>query len=260
MFARINYVYTILLLPPLFFAAYSSARFVEVINQTQFTDEVLKNNGPTVVEFSASWCSVCQTVKQPFEQIAIDPEFNRVTFARVDIDQHPVLSKKNNIVGVPTFLYLENGKMVNQEVGVESMNNFDNSLRTNIRTHFKLAQSDMSGDETVQDVISIAPDENPMPFQEGEMHISEATAEPMGGETQMMPEDEMIQVEETDLSAPSSEDTLIQPEMATITVEEEPAETSGLINGVQAFFMAIINGIIGFFTTIINAIKGLFGR
>lgn len=247
MFSPFKSIHMFFLLPPLFLSFYSSARVVDVVNKNQF-NEVIKKTGPTIVEFSASWCGVCQAVKRPFEQISLEPEFKNVTFARVDVDQHPNLSKEHNIMGVPTFVYLESGNKVNQEIGVINTDNFDQSFRSNLRTNFKIAQA-----EIPRPTNGVPSPELPFPQEQVEID-----------ETVLIPED-ALPTDETDFTVPTSPTDVptIQPtqeEQVAIVMVEEPAEQAGgFLANIQNFIMTIINGVIAFITSIFDAIKKLFG-
>jgi len=118
-----------------------------------------------VVEFSADWCSVCNGINAPFEEIAGETEFQQVAFAKVNVDKLDSVSKQNGIVGVPTFLYVEGGQKKVEEIGVQNMPAFKDHLRDNLRKNFKLAQNEtpqeiapaMASEEVIVDV------EAPMP-------------------------------------------------------------------------------------------------
>ncbi len=131
-----------LVLPTLFFAVSSvHSHVINIKNDQDFKQPVLKDSPAALVQFSASWCNVCNGVKQPLEEIALEKEFANVTFARVDIDDLRDLSKKHNIMGVPTFVYVENGSTKNQIVGISDMKSFKDDLRKNLRQTFKIAQA-----------------------------------------------------------------------------------------------------------------------
>ncbi len=56
------------------------------------------------------------------------------------------MSKQNGIVGVPTFVYVDNGAKKIEEIGVQNMPSFKDHLRDNVRKTFQVAQNatDMS--------------------------------------------------------------------------------------------------------------------
>ncbi len=117
------------------------AQVIRVGNEEQYK-QTIGNHQNILVEFSADWCSVCNSIKKPFEEIANEGEFNKVAFVQVDVDKLDSVSKQNGIVGVPTFIYMENGGKKVEEIGVQNMPTFKDHLRDNIRKTFALAQNE----------------------------------------------------------------------------------------------------------------------
>jgi thiol-disulfide isomerase/thioredoxin len=126
------------------------AKTIYISSEEQY-NQALKDNKQLVVKFSADWCSVCNGIRSPYEQIADEKEFSEVAFAQVDVDKLDGISKQNGIVGVPTFVYVENGAKKVEEIGVQNMPAFKDHLRDNLRKTFKLVQNDidmsMSGEQ-----------------------------------------------------------------------------------------------------------------
>ena len=118
------------------------AKLIQIQDEDQYGQE-LNANPKMIVEFSADWCSVCNGIRKPFEEIASEPEFQQVTFVQVDVDKMDSISKQNGIVGVPTFVYVENGQKKVEEIGVQNMPAFKDHLRQNLRKTFKIAQNDV---------------------------------------------------------------------------------------------------------------------
>jgi thiol-disulfide isomerase/thioredoxin len=112
------------------------------INSEDHYKQAMSSNKNMVVEFSADWCSVCNGINTPFEEIAGETEFQQVAFAKVNVDKLDSVSKQNGIVGVPTFLYVEGGQKKVEEIGVQNMPAFKDHLRENLRKNFKLAQNE----------------------------------------------------------------------------------------------------------------------
>jgi thioredoxin 1 len=138
---------------PLIFLVHTSrlfSEFVNITNQEQYQKSVLENSNPVLVEFAADWCSVCKGVEKPFEKIALEPEFNSITFCRINIDNMDAISNQHSIVGVPTFVYIQQGKKVGEEIGINNMNTFEDTLRTTLRQTFKLAQAEPTQNQTMQ--------------------------------------------------------------------------------------------------------------
>ena len=239
------------ILPPLFFLFYTKARFIEIENEKQFNKDVMENKQPTLVQFSADWCGVCQTVKKPFESVAKDPDFKNVTFARVNIDKNMSLSKKHEITGVPTFLYINKGKKIKNEIGVKNIDQFQDSLRSTVRTTFNLTQVDVA--QSMDDMMQ----SEEMPQAENMMQESQ----------EQMPQemdDDMYEMADETMSEPKEEQEevgIIEQMQDTVKdVQETTEEANGFVNSIKNIIMGIINAITGSIKAIIEIIKGLFGR
>ncbi len=145
----------------LLFAAITTiqAKVIRISDEDQYNN-TLKSNKNMLVKFSADWCSVCNGIEKSFEDITDEKEFDHVAFADVNIDKFDELGKKNGIVGVPTFVYVENGNKKVEEIGVQNMPAFKDHLRENLRKTFKVAQNEAptmdAGQEPTQEMIAEA--------------------------------------------------------------------------------------------------------
>ena len=119
-----------------------NTKLVNIKNIKEY-EQLINQEKPVLVKFAANWCSVCQGVKEPFKNIAQEKEFDNIICAQIDIDALKDLSKQHNIAGVPTFVYMQNGKQLSQDVGVQNMVTFEDDLRSNIRNTFNLAQNNI---------------------------------------------------------------------------------------------------------------------
>jgi len=120
-------------------------RLIDISSEGEYAS-VLSQNKPTLVEFSASWCSVCNRVKKDFESLAQDSEFSGINFVRVDIDQAKNLREKNGIVGVPSFLFIQGSTHLKESVGVKNLQTFKEDLRNDLRTVFEFPSPDEDED------------------------------------------------------------------------------------------------------------------
>ncbi len=139
------------------------ARVSTIINENDFQSAVGKHNR-VLVKFSADWCSVCNGIQKPFEEISDEDEFQGVMFAQVDVDKLDGVSKQNGIVGVPTFGYYEKGNKKVEEIGVQNMPAFKEHLRDNLRKNFDEEQM-MEAPAQEVDAVVIEEDISAAPAQ-----------------------------------------------------------------------------------------------
>ena len=79
--------------PPFFAEALSRAR---------------RDRKPLVVDFTASWCQPCQRmIRETFADPRVAPLLKRCVFVTVDTDEHPELSRKFGVVGMPDVRLLD---------------------------------------------------------------------------------------------------------------------------------------------------------
>ncbi len=92
---------------------------VKPVTQAQFDSEIAQNNRPVVVDFYATWCGPCKRLSPILDELA-GPLTNRINFLKVDVDQSPELAQRYRIEGVPTLLFLRDGKELDRQVGLTS--------------------------------------------------------------------------------------------------------------------------------------------
>ncbi|WP_024792995.1 thioredoxin [Tomitella biformata] len=89
------------------------------VTEQSFPTEVLASDKPVIVDFWATWCGPCKMIAPVFEELARDHS-DKVTFAKVDIDQAPGLQRDLQIMSIPTLIVFKDGKQVAQLVGAQS--------------------------------------------------------------------------------------------------------------------------------------------
>jgi thioredoxin 1 len=90
----------------------------EPINVTDeaFETTVVGSELPVIVDFWAPWCGPCKMVGPILNKIA--KEFaGKVIVAKVNTDDHSEWASKFGVQGIPTMLFMSNGKVVHQQVG-----------------------------------------------------------------------------------------------------------------------------------------------
>ena len=89
-----------------------------VVTDDSFADDVLGSDKPVLVDFWASWCGPCKLVAPVLDEIATE-HAEKITIAKMDVDQNPGTSRDYRIMSIPTLLLFSEGKVVKQIVGAK---------------------------------------------------------------------------------------------------------------------------------------------
>jgi hypothetical protein len=118
-----------------------TAHVVEIENAAEFKKYTSEKNKLVV------------KVENPYKEISNESCYKGITFAAVDIDTHQDLATQNNVSGLPTFVYFENGNKKNESVGVRSMHTFKEDFRKELNKTFNIAKgTDTEADATASAV------------------------------------------------------------------------------------------------------------
>ena len=96
-----------------------------------FDQDVLKADGPVLVDFWAEWCGPCKMISPALEEIASEMG-GRVTVAKMNIDENPMTPQKYGVRGIPTLMLFRNGQVEATKVGAVSKSQLAAFLDSNI--------------------------------------------------------------------------------------------------------------------------------
>ncbi len=87
----------------------STATFDETVNSS---DKAL------IVDFWAEWCGPCKKVAPILEEI--NAERDDVTVAKLNVDEHPDIAMKFNVMSIPTMIVFDGGEVAGRVTGALS--------------------------------------------------------------------------------------------------------------------------------------------
>ena len=84
-----------------------------------FEEEVVKSDIPVLVDFYADWCGPCKMMGPVVEKLA--EEFDgKVKVGKVNVDEQEDLAARFNVMSIPFFAFIKDGKMVDSSLGASS--------------------------------------------------------------------------------------------------------------------------------------------
>lgn len=91
---------------------------LEYINRDSFQSQVLESITPVLVDFTAVWCGPCKMLEPILKELA-DQWADKVRILKVDVDQNPELAMQYNVMGVPTLMLFQDGKVLERLSGYQ---------------------------------------------------------------------------------------------------------------------------------------------
>ncbi len=85
------------------------------INSKKELEDLVSNKDLVLVDFWATWCPPCRMMNPILESISTEM-FDKVTVAKVDVDQNQALSAEFGITSIPTMVVFKNGKVFGNEI------------------------------------------------------------------------------------------------------------------------------------------------
>ena len=81
-----------------------------------FAAEVLKAEGPVLVDFWATWCMPCRMQGPAIEKLA-EEGYNA---GKLNVDEEQALAMQYRVMNIPTLIVFKDGQEVDRMVGVQS--------------------------------------------------------------------------------------------------------------------------------------------
>ncbi len=81
-----------------------------------FDQDVLKAEGPVLVDFWAEWCGPCRQIAPSLDEIGKEME-GKLSIVKVNIDDNPQTPTQYGVRGIPTLMIFKDGKLAATKVG-----------------------------------------------------------------------------------------------------------------------------------------------
>ena len=102
---------------------------ITTLTDANFDTEVLKNDGPVLVDYWAEWCGPCKMIAPILDQIAQE---STIKIGKLNIDENTSIAPQYGIRGIPTLMIFDNGKVVATKVGAVNKSQLNAFISDNI--------------------------------------------------------------------------------------------------------------------------------
>jgi len=92
---------------------------VHKVNDENFVAEVVRTDGPVVVDFGADWCGPCVRMAPILEELAAAVG-DRAKVCRLDVDESRKTAAEFRVMSIPTLIFFLGGKEAGRVIGLNT--------------------------------------------------------------------------------------------------------------------------------------------
>jgi thioredoxin 1 len=86
------------------------------VSDDEFETSVLNSETPVLVDFWAEWCGPCKMIAPALQEIS-DELGDRLTVAKMNVDDNPQTPVKYGVRGIPMLMLFKNGQVAGTKIG-----------------------------------------------------------------------------------------------------------------------------------------------
>ena len=110
--------------------SFSSLFAFEDLSSANF-DEKVKDKS-VILDFYATWWGTCKALGKSLTKYDAS-KTEDVTIYKIDIEAQNTLKHRFNVIGVPTVIYMKNGKVIAKDLGYKDTE----TIQTDVKKYFK---------------------------------------------------------------------------------------------------------------------------
>ena len=86
------------------------------ITSQNFDNEVMHSDIPVMIDFWATWCGPCRMAAPVVDELSEELD-GTVKVAKVNVDDEPEIASQFNVMSIPSFILVKEGKVTASTVG-----------------------------------------------------------------------------------------------------------------------------------------------
>jgi thioredoxin 1 len=91
------------------------------LTDATFDEAVGGADKPVLVDFTAVWCPPCQALSPILEEVAGE-HADKLEIVKVDVDENPGVTRRFDVMSMPTLILFEDGVPTKRMVGARGKN------------------------------------------------------------------------------------------------------------------------------------------
>ena len=95
------------------------SEFITNVSDASFEDDVIKAEGPVLVDYWAEWCGPCKMIAPVLDEIA-QTYAGKLKVCKLNIDDNQETPPKYGVRGIPTLMLFKDGPIAATKIGTLS--------------------------------------------------------------------------------------------------------------------------------------------
>ncbi len=108
-----------------------SNELIHHVSDASFENDVLKAEGPVLVDYWAEWCGPCKMIAPILDEVANEYS-GKLKVCKLNIDHNEATPPKFGIRGIPTLMIFKNGTVAATKVGALSKSQLMSFIDSNL--------------------------------------------------------------------------------------------------------------------------------
>ena len=101
------------------------------VTDANFEQEVLKAQGPVLIDFWAPWCGPCKAIAPIVDELA-GSYSGKLKVAKMNVDHNAATPSRYGVRGIPTLLVFKGGEVKEQIVGYVDKSKLEAAIKPHV--------------------------------------------------------------------------------------------------------------------------------